>query len=720
MADGSVVIEVNANVAEAEKELAKLKKEIAKTQESVSKQEAKKAPLVQEAEELSAKMREARAQVEMYGQQWRAGVIGADKQQSQAIETLNGLKAQYDGVVRKIDKIDEKLIPASTKLENMKINAGSLEANMARTGAATRAMQTATATAQKHMAVFTKRVAGLAKRVLIFSIILRALHGILDFLKDAVKTSPEATAAIADLKGAMLTLAQPLVDVIIPAFTNFVNLLARIMTLLARFVSFAFGKTAEQSREAAKALDEQKKALDGVGGSAKKAGKSVASFDEINTLSSGADAGSGGGAGMDIKPDFSGVQAAMTEAEAYMSGALLALGAILAFSGASIPLGIGLMVAGAAGLGSALATDWGTMPKELKTAITKTMLLVGGGMLAVGAILAFATPLKGKGIALMVAGLAGIGGAVALNWNSIAELLKGPIGVITALVSGALLAIGAIIAFSGPHNLPLGIGLMIAGAAGLAATVAVNWDYITEIMRGKVGAIMAIVSGALIVLGIILLFTGAGTGLGIGLILAGAAGLATVVAFNWNFLSDKVKEVWGNIKSFWQQYIAPIFTKEWWLNLAKKCGNGLLSGFEKAINGIIGMFESMINWIVRALNKIQFDVPEWVPLIGGKKFGFNIPEVRFSRVTMPRLATGAVIPPNREFMAVLGDQKSGMNIETPLSTMIEAFTTAMQSMGMGGGQTVVMQIDGREFGRFVNKYGVRESNRIGVNLAGVK
>lgn len=87
---------------------------------------------------------------------------------------------------------------------------------------------------------------------------------------------------------------------------------------------------------------------------------------------------------------------------------------------------------------------------------------------------------------------------------------------------------------------------------------------------------------------------------------------------------------------------------------------------------------------------------------------------------LPALAQGAVIPPNKEFVAVLGDQKSGTNIETPLSTMIEAFTTAMQSMGMGGGQTVVMQIDGREFGRFVNKYGVRESNRIGMSLVGVK
>ena len=244
-----------------------------------------------------------------------------------------------------------------------------------------------------------------------------------------------------------------------------------------------------------------------------------------------------------------------------------------------------------------------------------------------------------------------------------------------------------------------------------------NWDFITEMMRGKVGVITAIASGALLVLGLILLFTGVGAGLGLGLILAGAAGLATVVAFNWNFLSEKVKEIWGKVKSFWNEHIAQVFTKEWWLNLAKKCGNGLISGFEKAINGIIGMFEKMINWVVDGINSIGFDIPDW---LGGGHFGFNIPKVQFGRVSIPRLAQGAVIPPNREFMAVLGDQKSGTNIETPLATMVQAFKQALAESGGGGAQTIVLQIDGREFGRAVKKYGGREDQRIGVSLVGVR
>ena len=72
---------------------------------------------------------------------------------------------------------------------------------------------------------------------------------------------------------------------------------------------------------------------------------------------------------------------------------------------------------------------------------------------------------------------------------------------------------------------------------------------------------------------------------------------------------------------------------------------------ELAINGII----DGVNLLISALNTIHFDIPDWVPLIGGKSFGISIPPVSY--VTLPRLAEGAVIPPNREFMAVLGDQK---------------------------------------------------------------
>ena len=82
--------------------------------------------------------------------------------------------------------------------------------------------------------------------------------------------------------------------------------------------------------------------------------------------------------------------------------------------------------------------------------------------------------------------------------------------------------------------------------------------------------------------------------------------------------------------------------------------------------------------------------------LGGKSFGINIPPVSY--VQLPRLAQGAVIPPNREFLAVLGDQKSGTNIETPLATMVEAFKQAMAESG-GGTTTVVIQLDGKEIAR---------------------
>lgn len=297
--------------------------------------------------------------------------------------------------------------------------------------------------------------------------------------------------------------------------------------------------------------------------------------------------------------------------------------------------------------------------------------------------------------------------------SNVASMLN----TIVAIASAALLALGVILLFT-PASLPLAIGFIIAGAAGLVAEAAINWDAIVDAMQGTFGRIMAIVSGGLIVLGIILCFTGVGIGLGIGLILAGAAGLDTVVAFNWDAIVDWIKNAWDAVKAFWNKYIAPIFTVGFWLDLAKKCGNGLIGGFEAAINGIIGMFEKMINWIVDGLNKISISIPDWVPGVGGKTFGFNIPRASFGRVSIPRLAQGAVIPPNREFLAVLGDQKQGTNIEAPLQTIVDAFNIALsQNGGYNGGNTeVVLEVDGREFGRAVVEQGNRENRRIGTRL----
>ena len=94
----------------------------------------------------------------------------------------------------------------------------------------------------------------------------------------------------------------------------------------------------------------------------------------------------------------------------------------------------------------------------------------------------------------MVVGAAGLAGIAALNWDTISSALQGPIGATVAIVSGALLALGAIFTFTGAA-LPLGISMMVLGAAGLAAEAALNWDTIQTALQGPIGAVVAIVSG---------------------------------------------------------------------------------------------------------------------------------------------------------------------------------------------------------------------------------
>lgn len=185
----------------------------------------------------------------------------------------------------------------------------------------------------------------------------------------------------------------------------------------------------------------------------------------------------------------------------------------------------------------------------------------------------------------------------------------------------------------------------------------------------------------------------------------------------WNNMFTKVEEIWGKIENFFNTIVQPLFTVLKWFNMVKDGANGMIDGFENAVNGIIELFEKMGGKIVTALNNISFDIPEWFPVGGGEKFGFNLKPFTLERVKVPRLAQGAVIPPNKEFLAVLGDQRQGTNIETPLETMVEAFKIALDSRENSNGSTeIVLEIDGRQFGRAVVEQGKRESRRIGTRL----
>lgn len=152
----------------------------------------------------------------------------------------------------------------------------------------------------------------------------------------------------------------------------------------------------------------------------------------------------------------------------------------------------------------------------------------------------------------------------------------------------------------------------------------------------------------------------------------------------WKELKKDVKDVWKSLTTYLSTK-ATAFKTSWltvWGGLKtefKNIWDGMATIAENAINKVI----DAINWCIKQLNKVSIDVPDWVEkLTGMSTFGFNIPTL--SHISVPKLATGAVIPPNGEFLAMLGDQKHGNNIEAP-----ESLIRQIVREESGGGDVII-------------------------------
>ncbi|MBE7091741.1 MAG: hypothetical protein E7365_00965 [Clostridiales bacterium] len=336
-----------------------------------------------------------------------------------------------------------------------------------------------------------------------------------------------------------------------------------------------------------------------------------------------------------------------------ISGALIVVGAILAFSGAATGLGIALMIGGAATLATAVAENWEGLPNNIKNTITIIGLAVGAASLVLGTILTFTGAAIPLGIGLMIVGAAELATAAVLGWEALPNDIKQTLTIIGLAVSAALLVLGACLTFTGAA-IPLGIALLVLGAAGLVATAKIGWNTMSDKVKNTISIITAILSTALLVIGIILCVTGVGIPLGVALIVLGAAGLATAVAVNWDWVKDKIKTVLSAALAIISGFglvlgillcltgvgiplgIALIFASIKGVKAASDIDDNPVTNFiKKMVNGIIGIFESGVNFIIKMLNKLSWEVPDWVPVIGGSTFGFNI-----KPISIPRLKDG--------------------------------------------------------------------------------
>ena len=429
------------------------------------------------------------------------------------------------------------------------------------------------------------QIKGLVKslgRIAVYRVVRSAIKGISTACKEGVNNlvqysaalnSTDAAAANATMSEYASTLLQVKNSVGAAVMPALAALLPVINTIASAFITAAnavnqfFQALRGQSTftKAKKNTVDYAKSLKSASGAAKELQKTLLGFDEINRLNDENKGGGGGAAGADYSNMFeeaqisekaqkfaevlTRIQEFVTSAYGILTSALgmFVIGAILTFSGANILLGLGLMAAGAYLFAKEIAANWDEMTEKIKDTIEKIMIAVGAGVLVVGVILAFSGANIPLGIGLMLTGAAVLGAAAKLDWERMKKQLQGTLGKILAAVSAGLLVLGCVLTFSGA-NLPLGIGLMIAGAAGLAGVVAVNWDYIKDQLQGVFGKIAVIGSTLLLAVGLVLVFTGVGIPLGIALIIAGITGYGAVTAANWDSVNAWLTKAWEKIK----------------------------------------------------------------------------------------------------------------------------------------------------------------------------
>ena len=158
--------------------------------------------------------------------------------------------------------------------------------------------------------------------------------------------------------------------------------------------------------------------------------------------------------------------------------------------------------------------------------------------------------------------------------------------------------------------------------------------------------------------------------------------MVALLAGNWDSVKTAASAAWNTVRSLWGDMA------QW---MQQNLLTPLSNGFKNMVNGIIGFLNGLIagvvrgiNGIVEAVNKLSFTVPDWIPGLGGKKLGFQLQMVNTPKI--PYLARGAVLPANKPFMAVLGDQKHGTNIEAPLDIIKQALSEVLSGQN---GETVV-------------------------------
>lgn len=454
-------------------------------------------------------------------------------------------------------------------------------------------------------------------------------------------TMSEYATTLLQVKNTLGAALMPILTALLPVINTIASAFITAANAVNMFFQALQGKTT--FTKAKKSTVDYAKSLKTATGAAKELQKTLLGFDEINRLNA-ENKGGGGAAGADFSNMFE--EAEISEkVKKYAEKAqkiidainkfihsvigilttalgLFVIGALLTFTGANIPLGIGLMIAGAGIFGKEIAEKWDEIPKKLRTVIMKIMVAVGFGIAVIGVLLAFSGANIPLGIGLIIAGAAILGAACALDWEEVKNALQGTLGAIMAALSAFNLVLGAVLTFSGA-NIPLGIGLMISGLAGLVTVGVANWDSIRKFLTRTWEAIKKDASTPLgkLAIGVILLFSGH-TAIGLGMVSAACLQFFHPEDPNYENAFYPIKKAWENIKNWWETSVQR--TLDMWKQSVSSVfmigggGSGREGKFGRSGNATVGKFASGGFVTSGQLFYARESGPELVGSIGGR------------------------------------------------------------------------------------------------------
>lgn len=595
-----------------------------------------------------------------------------------------------------IQKIKQQLETAQLNLEGSQI---AQERANAAVSAYVEKQRLAALTTQKvseQFKKFTKRIAGLAKRVFIFTMITKALRTMRKMLLSTIGADKQMSTSLAQIRGNLISAFAPIYNYILPAIRTLLAWLAKLTAVVSVFINSLFGKTASQADASAKALYNQASATEAAGDAAEKAKKQLSGLDEMNRWESNDSSGGGGGGSSGIAPKFD----LSDQVDTGKIGKIAAVVRELSPYVAAVAAGFAAWKIGKKFLGNL------SKAKQLALAVAGAVLMAINvvDMLKnginfdnlTGYIIGAAAAVTGLGLAFGVLGgaITAIVAGLVLLGVAIRDMIKNGFNNknLTA-ITVALLTIGGAIAIITGAWIPL----LIAAIAAVVVWIVAKWTSIKDWISKTISSIDAAFEQHL------------------ANVEAGVAAAVDWVIEKWTAVKDWFRGLWEKVasgaSSAWEgiknafksvpEWFQSKFRDAWQkVKDVFSTGGRIWSGIKE---GIENTFRAVVNAIIRGMNTIiavpfnkinsMLNTIRNASFLGISPFknmwGVNplpVPQI-------PMLARGAVIPANRQFLAVLGDQRNGNNLEAPESLLRQIVRE--EAGGAGSRYEFVARLDRR-------------------------